>query len=267
MHASEGRRCSNWTGRAIQPTPDGFLAALEDKTGGALANPAEAASRLGRLTGRVVIIVDTYELLRMLDPWLRQSFVPALSDKVRIVLSGREPPMTGWPADLGGLFGGIEVENLSRADAEALLAREGVDPSAAERVYRLARGHPLSLRLASVALSGGSEVGLDALTVKAIVEGLTELYLGVLDPKTREARDAASVIRRPTLSLLGAMLPDTARRTRLLGSARSRSSSSATTASASMTPSGRPWPRFFDPRIPRARAATEPPRGASCAPR
>src|SRR4051794_10118268 len=197
-------------GSAIQPTPDGFLAALEDKTGGALANAAEGAARLERLGDRVVVIIDTYELLRMLDPWLRQSFVPILSDRVRIVLSGREPPMTGWPSALGGLFLAIGVENLTRAGADALLAREGLDPSATERVYRLARGHPLSLRLASVALSARSDVGIEALTVNAVVEGLTELYLGMLDPKTREALDAASVVRRPTLSLLGAMLPDTA---------------------------------------------------------
>ena len=53
-------------------------------------------------------------------------------------------------------------------------------------------------------------MSLEAVTVKAIVEGLTELYLGVLDGKTREALDAASVVRRPTLSLLAAMLPQTA---------------------------------------------------------
>jgi hypothetical protein len=197
-------------GRAIQPTPDGFLAALEDKTGGALANAAEGASRLERLSGRVIVIIDTYELLRMLDPWLRHSFVPILSDNVRIVVSGREPPMTGWLADFGGLFRGIAVENLTRTGAEALLAREGLDPAAAEHVYRVARGHPLSLRLAAGALAGRSDVGLDALTVQAVVAGLTELYLDGLDPKTREALDAASVVRRPTLSLLGAMLPDTA---------------------------------------------------------
>src|SRR3954470_11468313 len=111
-------------GRSIQPTPDGFLAALEDKTGGALASAAEGASRLGRLSGRVVVIIDTYEVLRMLDPWLRQSFVPILSDNVRIVISGREPPMTGWLGDFGALFRAISVENLTRSGAEALLARE-----------------------------------------------------------------------------------------------------------------------------------------------
>src|SRR6478735_2621612 len=197
-------------GRASQPTPDGFLAALEDSTGGAIQNAAEAAARLERLGSRVVLIVDTYELLQMLDPWIRQTFVPVLSETVRIVLAGREPPMTGWPADFRGLFRGLELQNLTRSGADELLEREGLDLADRERIYRLARGHPLSLRLASVAVSGGSEIGPEALTVKAVVEGLTESYLGVLDHRTREALDAASVVRRPTLSLLAAMLPDTA---------------------------------------------------------
>ena len=44
----------------------------------------------------------------------------------------------------------------------------------------------------------------------AIVAELTEQYLARLDPLTRQALDAASVIRRPTLSLMAAMLPDAA---------------------------------------------------------
>ena len=50
----------------------------------------------------------------------------------------------------------------------------------------------------------------DTTTVTAIVDELTELYLAGLDPATREALDAASVVRRPTISLLSAMLPDAA---------------------------------------------------------
>ena len=48
------------------------------------------------------------------------------------------------------------------------------------------------------------------MAVDAIVNGLTELYLGGLDARTRVILDAASVVRRPTLSLLAAMLPDVA---------------------------------------------------------
>ena len=196
--------------RSIEPTERGFLAALEAKTGGDLTTAEAAATRLDELGERVVLVLDTYELARLLDPWLRQSFVPALSDKIRVVLSGREPPMTGWPSDLGGLFRGLPLENLRRDEAEALLERAGVDPGDADRIYRLARGHPLSLRLAASALTERPDVSLEAVTVKAIVEGLTDLYLGGLDPKTRLALDAASVVRRPTLSLLAAMLPETA---------------------------------------------------------
>jgi Transcriptional regulatory protein, C terminal/AAA ATPase domain len=197
-------------GRSIEPTPRGFLAALESRTGGDLVTAEDAAARLNRLRGRVIIILDTYELLRLLDPWLRQTLVPALSDNVRVVVSGREPPMTGWRSSLGGLFRGLTLENLPREVAEALLLDDGLDRDAAERVYRLARGHPLSLRLAASALAERPDISLEAVTVKAIIEGLTELYLGILDPRTREALDAASVVRRPTLSLLAAMLPEMA---------------------------------------------------------
>ena len=197
-------------GRSIEPTPRGFLAALESRIGGDLTTVEDAAARLARLGERVILILDTHELLRLLDPWLRQTFVPALSDNVRMVVSGREAPMSRWRSGLGGLFRGLPLENLPRGEAEALLVKEGLDRDAAERVYRLARGHPLSLRLAASALAERPEVSLEAVTMKAIVEGLTEIYLGVLDPRTREALDAASVVRRPTMSLLAAMLPETA---------------------------------------------------------
>jgi len=196
--------------RAIEPTERGFLSALESKTGGELATAEDAAARLGRLGGRVILILDTYELLRLLDPWLRQTFIPTLPSTVRIVVSGREPPMTGWQSTMNGLFRGLPLENLGRDSAEMLLSQAGVDRDDAGRIYRLARGHPLSLRLAASALAERPGISLDAVAVKAIVEGLTELYLGILDPKTRQALDAASVVRRPTLSVLAAMLPESA---------------------------------------------------------
>jgi DNA-binding response OmpR family regulator len=196
--------------RSIEPTERGFLAALEARTGGELTTAEDAAARLVSLGERVILVLDTYEVLRILDPWLRQTFVPTLTDRVRIILSGRESPMTGWPSSLGGLFRGLALENLGRDEADALLSQAGVNHDDADRIYRLARGHPLSLRLAASALAERPGVSLEAVTVKAIVEGLTELYLGVLDPRTRQALDAASVVRRPTLSLLAVMLPETA---------------------------------------------------------
>jgi AAA ATPase-like protein len=196
--------------RSIEPTERGFLGALQARTGGELTTAEDAAERLALLGGPVIVILDTYELLRLLDPWLRQTFLPSLTGNVRVVLSGREPPMTGWAGSLRGLFADLPLGNLARTEAEVMLGEAGVDEDSTDRIYRIARGHPLSLRLAASAIAGRPDVSLEAVTVKAIVEGLTELYLGVLDPKTREALDAASVVRRTTSSLLTAMLPDTA---------------------------------------------------------
>ena len=36
------------------------------------------------------------EVFRLLDTWLRTSFVPALEDNVRVVLIGRDPPAPAW---------------------------------------------------------------------------------------------------------------------------------------------------------------------------
>ena len=195
---------------AIEPTAHGFLAALSAATGTDLKTVEDAAARLASLGQRVILALDRYEVLRPLDLWLQQAFVPAQSDTVRIVFAGREPPMPGWSTTIGQLFRSLPLGNLPRDDAETLLRHDGVAGDDLERINRLARGHPLSLRLAASALVAGPELDHETTTVTAIVKELTELYLVQLDPLTRRALDAASVVRRPTLSLMGAMLPDAA---------------------------------------------------------
>jgi len=118
--------------------------------------------------------------------------------------------MAGWWVSMGQFFRSLPLANLPRDDAETLLRQEGVAGDDLERINRLARGHPLSLRLAASAVVAGPELDHEATTVTAIVKELTELYLAQLDPPTRRALDAASVVRRPTLSLMAAMLPDDA---------------------------------------------------------
>ncbi len=195
---------------SIEPTPRGFLAAISNATGGDPTTADEAGRRLASLGDRVVLVLDRYEVLRPIDLWLLQTFVPALDEGTRVVLAGREAPLPGWSTGMGQLFRSLPLGNLPREDAESLLRREGVDGDDLERINRLARGHPLSLRLAAAALVAGPDLDHEATTVTAIVEELTELYLARLDPLTRQALDAASVVRRPTLSLIAAMLPDAA---------------------------------------------------------
>ena len=67
---SAGATVLGLDGRAIEPTERGFLAALEAKTGGD-PRPPRRGGTVGSPRGRVILVLDTYELFRVLDPWLR----------------------------------------------------------------------------------------------------------------------------------------------------------------------------------------------------
>jgi AAA ATPase domain len=201
-HAA-GVRTVTLDAREVGPSADRFLAAL----GGALGRGPEplgaTAAALGDLGDRVVLAVDTYELLGLLDGWVSATLVPALPVNVRVVLVGRSPPSGAWVHRYGDLLGTLPVGNLAAADAEAVLRRAGVDPA----VNRIARGHPLALQLAARARPDRSAAPPEDGAIDAIVEQLGRVYLDQLDPPTRRALAAASVTRRTTLSLLEAMLP------------------------------------------------------------
>jgi hypothetical protein len=193
-------------GRAFEPTERGFLTSLGSALGTPLTTIADATSGLAS-GARVLLIIDTHEQLRLLDAWLRQSFVPALPQNVRLLLAGRDTP-SAWRRDLGDLLRTIRLDNLSADAARTLLRRAGVDGGVAGRVARAARGHPLALQLAAGALAERPGLPAEDAVLGPMVEELARLYVDGLDPITRRALDAASVVRRTTLSLLEATLPD-----------------------------------------------------------
>lgn len=199
--------------RAIEPTERGFLHALGAAIGDDAATPEEAAERLGHLGDPIVLALDTYEVFRLMDTWLRQAFVPALTDNVRMLFFGREAPVAAWLTAPGwqGLFRSVLLDPLSEADAADLLVRAGVREEDAPRINRFAHGHPLALKLAAAALRERPALRLEEAVVQRVVDELTRMYLAdVRDPLTREVLEAASVVRRTTHSLLGAMIPHTA---------------------------------------------------------
>jgi hypothetical protein len=199
--------------RSIEPTERGFLHELGLALGAELSTPQDAASQLGQPGHRVVLVLDTYELLRLLDTWLRQVFVPSLGDNVRVVIAGREPPVTAWMASPGwqGLVRSMHLGPLHSREALALLEHANVDQRSAARIEQLAHGHPLALTLAANSASERQDVDLDAVAIQRVIDTLTEIYLAeVPDAVTQKALAAASVVRRVTVSVLGAMLSDVA---------------------------------------------------------
>ena len=199
--------------RSIEPTERGFLHELGLALGAEISTPTDAARSLGRFDGNVVLVLDTYELLRLLDTWLRQTFVPALGENVRIVIAGREAPVAAWVASPGwqGLVRSIQLGPLHSREAMTLLQHAGIDDRTAGRIEQLAHGHPLALTLAANTVSERVDLDLDAVAIQRVIDVLTDTYLAdVPDPVARRALEAASVVRRVTLSVLSAMLPDVA---------------------------------------------------------
>lgn len=197
--------------RVVEPTPEGFLRELGRATGLAAEQPRRAADRLSELGGQVVLTLDAYELFRLQDTWLRQEFIPQLPDNVRVALAGREPPIAAWWSMPGwqGFFESFVLEPLADLDALRILELGGFSTFEAARVNRIARGHPLALRLAASAARERPD--LESAAMQRVVAELTRLYLlDIDDPLTRRALEASSVVRRATLPLLAAMLPDLA---------------------------------------------------------
>jgi hypothetical protein len=174
-------------GDAVEPTEAGFRRALD----------GDIYPRAAR---RVVLAIDAYERLGLLDDWLRRAFVPSLPGHVRVVIAGRDAPVAAWHRAYGPLLNVLELDSLPPADALELLVRLGVPEARAEPVNRVLRGHPLSLLLAASSPGGAA--------IHPALDELARTYLAGLSPATRSALDAASVVRRVTSGLLDAMLDD-----------------------------------------------------------
>ncbi len=198
--------------RATEPTERGLLDALARATGSAEPDGATVAARLGELDGPVLLALDHYEVFPLMDTWLRQVLVPALEGEERILLAGRESPVAAWfAAGWDDVFRDVALGPLDDREAQQLLGRRGHEPDEATRLNRIARGHPLALTLASAAAHERPDLMLEDAATTRVVTELTRMYLDdAPDPLTRQALEAAAVVRRVTRSLLGAMVPEAA---------------------------------------------------------
>ncbi|MGY1739076.1 winged helix-turn-helix domain-containing protein [Geodermatophilus sp. SYSU D00684] len=186
--------------RTVEPTERGLL--------GALGGHPTVEALVAALEGPeppVVLVLDQYEHFRLMDTWLRRTLAPALPAGTLLVLGSRERPVPAWYGVPG--FRTVPLAPLSDADAGLLLAEHGVAATEADRLNRVARGHPLALVLATAGVAENPQLGLEDAAMSRVVEELTRLYFeDIADPLTRRALEAASVLRRATESLLDAVL-------------------------------------------------------------
>lgn len=195
----------------IEPTPQGFLVALAAAAGAdGTGDDDRDLTWLASRADNVVVCLDQYEVLRLLDTWLRQAFVPSLPLNVRLVIAGREEPHTAWNRLPAGTFEALCLGPLSAAHSVALLAGLGVDGAPAHAIVRFAGGHPLTLLLAALAAKEQPVRTIREVTLDRLLDEFTQVYLQDLDAETRELLEAAAIVRRVTRPLLAALLPDDA---------------------------------------------------------
>src|SRR4051812_12363829 len=142
-------------GRAVEPTEQGFLTALGSALREPLRSVAEAAAALSAVPGRMLLMIDAYERLALLDFWMRAVLVPALPASVRLVLAGRELPIA-WTREFGDLVRFVRLRNLDHDTAHEVLVRAGIaDRALADAIDRVVRGHPMALQLAAAVQADG----------------------------------------------------------------------------------------------------------------
>lgn len=179
--------------------------------------PEELSSILGGVVARagrpILMLLDTLEVLRgrgethpgRLFDCLDELFERGLRP-LAVIAAGRGDALDSAPDRIGRR---IELEGLDPADADAMLTRLEVPPTAFATINELAEGNPLVLRLAARAVN---EAGPQAL---AGAEGRREvaaayLYRFLLSriagPRLRDLAEPGLVVRRINADVIAEVL-------------------------------------------------------------
>jgi hypothetical protein len=195
-------------GRMIEPTESGFLHEVSRQLRKGRPTIGGLVRILVKRKSSLVIALDSYELLGLLDAWLRQVFLSRLGMKVRLVLVSRFAPAPQWTEvpEWRDSFRALELGPLDDAAAFQLLRPLVADEKRARAIAAFARGHPLALVMASS--SATQPPWGPNLTPQQAISAIAQRFLAeVEEPQLREVVRAASVVRRVTRSLLVALMP------------------------------------------------------------
>ena len=205
LAADAGATVVRLDGRDLVPSPPAVLEAL----GGVLEVPDGEGAIVGPAgSGRVVLLLDTYERLAPLDAWVRTRLLPRLPATALTVVAGRAPPGSAWRADPAWreLLRVVSLRNLSLEESRRYLDACGVDPARHDRLVELAHGHPLGLSLLADVVVRGGEAAADPLTPDLVGTLLRRFVEVVPSGRHRRALEVAAVARVTTEALLREVL-------------------------------------------------------------
>jgi len=208
-HLAERTGATVWSidGRNVEATPEAFLATLRLAMG---LDPASApAAALAVRQGRWVLLIDTFELLAPLESWLREVFLPQLTEQGLVILASRQPPAAAWRADPGWqqLLRIVPLRNLNPAEARAYLAQRNIPEADLPAVLSFTHSYPLALSLVADLYDQRPGYHFAPAEVHDVVTLLLERFLQrVPGPAHRAALEVCALMRVTTESLLAEML-------------------------------------------------------------
>jgi hypothetical protein len=152
--AESGRPVVYLDGRNVDPSPPGFLQALQQRMG---LEGADLAATVRDWPPTGVLLIDTYETLAPLDAWLRETLLPHLPARSLMVIAGRNPPALAWRTDINwaDLTQVIALGNLRPDESQLYLAARGIPDDQHAAVLAFTHGHPLALALVADVLRQG----------------------------------------------------------------------------------------------------------------
>ncbi len=196
-------------GRNIEASPNVLLGALNLAMGLPLtAAPLEALNEAARQQ-RQVILIDTYELLKPIDNWLREVFLPQLPENVLVVLAGHTPPSAAWRTDPGwqNFFRTLPLRNLTPDESLSYLTNRNVPVEQQRPVLDFTHGHPLALCLVADLYAQHPDAHFQPEAAPDVVKTLLEqLVQKVPGPAHRTALEACALLRLTTEPLLAEIL-------------------------------------------------------------
>ena len=200
--------------RYVEPSPTGFLhamhACLPQTVTANDADPHSALARYAAEKHKLVLLIDTYELLNPLDGWLCDDFLPTLPDNVLLVTAGRNPPASSWhdhPA-WGDLIHPMPLRNLNAAESCAYLLARNVPENQLNSIVSFTHGHPLALSLVADTAAQRADGGVfepedNPDVIKTLLERFVQKVPGQAH---RAALEACGLVRVLTEALLARML-------------------------------------------------------------
>ncbi|MBX3064651.1 MAG: ATP-binding protein [Anaerolineae bacterium] len=195
--------------RNFDATPDAFQTAL--RTAMEIEPTQSPIEALGVVDQRVVLLIDTFEQLFPIESWLRDIFLPRLSENVLIVGAGRAPLASTWYSDPGwqDLIRTVALRNLTHEESHDYLVRRGIPEDQHEAILAFAYGHPLALSLMADTAQQQQlpNVSLKKVNTPDMIRILVERFVkGVPSSRHRIALEACALVRLMNEPLLAQML-------------------------------------------------------------